>query len=158
FSTISFSFTFVHPSISCLCFPCRIKITTLATIQRKELLTLKKPTTPTTTFASTVRPFPPFFWPENFLSNSLDESYSLTLFFVTGTHNRQKEIKQTSVPISPKPLPKKRKKDSLFAAEITAGRKDKEKTATRLEKGIRKRTTHSTVISTPCSHCASHQA
>ncbi|KAG0359919.1 hypothetical protein BGX24_005680, partial [Mortierella sp. AD032] len=43
-----------------------------------ELLTFKKPTTPTTTFAS------------------------------TGTHNRQKEIKQTSVPISPKPLPKKR--------------------------------------------------
>ncbi|KAK3820632.1 MAG: hypothetical protein J3R72DRAFT_459617 [Linnemannia gamsii] len=156
FSAISFSFAFVHPSISCLCFPCRIEITTLATIQRKELPTSKKPTTPTATFASTVRPCFSFFWPENFPSNSL------------GYSQRQKEIKQSSVPILPKLPPQKHKKKnrSLFAAVITAGRKNKETPIPRLEKGIKNphpltpscgpSTRQS--YSVPCNHCASHQA
>jgi hypothetical protein len=53
--TISFSFSFVHPSISCRCFTCRIDVPIFVTIQRKEPQTFRKPTTPTTTSASTAR-------------------------------------------------------------------------------------------------------
>ncbi|KAG0287941.1 hypothetical protein BGZ96_008200 [Linnemannia gamsii] len=53
---------------------------------------------------------------------------------VQGSHNRQKDIKQSLVPISPN----KEKNAGLFAAVITAGRKNKEQLAPSLEKGIKK--------------------